>query len=70
MRLGCIRIVYACVAGGRQRAPGTMLYVDDVLAARGEPDCLTTLEAMGLVLSGKAIRPEDERSLPEMLVKV
>jgi hypothetical protein len=66
MRLGRIRIVCVCVAAGMERAPGTMLTVDDVLAARGEPYCVTVFEAVGLMLCGDAIRPEDERPVGYM----
>lgn len=65
MRWHVIRVTRPCVAAGKRRAPGAVLAVDDVLAARGEPNCIGLYEAMHLVLvEGAAVRPEDEPSRP------
>jgi hypothetical protein len=69
MRLRCIRIVRPCVAGGVQRAPGDVLVADDELARRGEPNCISYLEALGLVLNGAAVRPQDERHPPRYMTR-
>ena len=47
------------VIRGKTLPAGTMLHVDEEMAAAGWPHCIAHAEAVGLWLDGTAVRPED-----------